>query len=58
MLTLIKTTNKDAALRCERNAVRILGHLPVYRFQYQGSDGKFYYEVLINPTWIGFKGWS
>ena len=58
MLTLIKTTNKEDALRCERNATRILGHLAVYRFQYQSNDGNFYYEILINPDWIGFKGWS
>lgn len=58
MLTLIKTTNKEDALRCERNAMRILGHLAVYRFQYQSNDGNFYYEILINPDWIGFKGWS
>lgn len=57
MLTLFKTTDKEAALRYERNAVRILGRLPVYRFQYQSNDGNFYYEVLLNPHWIGFKGW-
>ena len=58
MLTLIKTTNKAEALRCERNAQRILGGMAVYRFQYQSSDGNFYYEILINPNWIGFKGLS
>ena len=58
MLTLIKTTNKEDALRCERNAQRILGPSAVYRFQYQSNDGNFYYEILINPDWIGFKGWS
>lgn len=57
MLTLFKTTDKEEALRYERNAIRILGHLAVYRFQYQSSDGNFYYEILLGTHWLGFKGW-
>lgn len=52
MKLLFKTTDEKAALDFERKAQEKYGCMPIYRFQYRAIDGKFYYEILLNPMWL------
>lgn len=52
MKTLFKTTDQKAAFKFEQEAQKRYGCMAIYRFQYQGSDGNFYYEILLNPDWL------
>ena len=52
MKLLLKTTNEKEATAFEREAQKKYGGMAVYRFQYRAVDGKFYYEILLNPIWL------
>lgn len=52
MKLLLKTTNEKEAIAFEREAQKKYGGMAVYRFQYRAVDGKFYYEILLNPIWL------
>lgn len=47
MKLLLKTTDKMAAMECERRAASEYGLFAVYKFQYWALDGKFYYEIMV-----------
>lgn len=46
MISLLLTTDERLADICERNAKKDFGVFSIYRFQYRGKDGLFYYEIL------------
>ena len=52
MECLFKTTCESEATAFEREAQKKYGGMAVYRFQYKANDGKFYYEILLNRTWL------
>lgn len=52
MELLFKTTDEKAAIEYEREAQKKYGCMAVYRFQYNASDGNFYYEILLNQIWL------
>lgn len=67
MINLLSTMDETQAKCYEGFLQRLYNGQSVYRFQYQGIDGLFHYEILINPYWLSIEdierlhkmiGWS
>lgn len=59
MITLLNTTSRQEALDFAREAEFAVGNrFAICWFQYNGSDGKFHYEVSFdpNPMWFAAPG--
>lgn len=52
MILLLSTLDEIQAKCYERFLQKLYNGQAVYRFQYQGNDGLFHYDILINPLWL------